>query len=792
MEHRRTLSVALLAAAALWSVTATGASASGGGEPAPWYLDEFGGDATDLRPLYDGRLGIIMARSPRPQLLIAWRLLHGLKVGQSAGAALSIPCCDAPERPQDADHPASGTEGWLTARKLVASAPELGTYLSTERDGPNYTSIQTCFPDAFDTASATLKDRIARYGAGSPGVQAWLAAQDAVFRACHDDGVTLPVVAPGAAAWLKADHAYQEAALALYSGRYGDAATRFQAIARDPASPWRPTGLYLTARALEREALAHPSAPAFAQARAAIAALQSAPANTYGRERCADMLRVLAFRDQPARLLAELDRELSQPEPPADVAVAFRDYAQLADRADDKPEAMDWIATLLPSPTAQADQAALSVSPQAQAQLVRQVEIQALAHARSRWTASHDVAWLLAALSLADPGDPAAAPLIADGARVPASSPAWLTVQHHIVRLTLASGDKDGLRARLDAILKRTDLSVGDRNIFTAARMEVARDPDEFVHLALRRRLCIGDTQVNGCVRERWFSDSYQVGGVFDGAQSEGTVGFGEDARAVIDRLPLAQRDTLATSPALPARLRLDVALTSFTRAVQLQDEAAVDRLARVLVELLPQLKADWSRIAAAPPGAQKRFAEFFVMAKIPGLRTDLVEYTRPEGGVADFQQYWTDWIILPAHAPAADLQPQPTSAYQTAGVAARADLVCLGECGVGASPLRLPDFAAAVQAQASRERGYFFSADHAYDKPPPTPPPGAADAWDEMLGFIQAHPADPRAPEALYWLVHVGRFGGSHNHSGRRAFRLLHQRYGHSTWAGKTPYFYD
>ena len=60
------------------------------------------------------------------------------------------------------------------------------------------------------------------------------------------------------------------------------------------------------------------------------------------------------------------------------------------------------------------------------------------------------------------------------------------------------------------------------------------------------------------------------------------------------------------------------------------------------------------------------------------------------------------------------------------------------------------------------------------------------------MLTYLRAHPADPRAPEALYWLVHVGRFGGSHDHSGRRAFELLHARYPKSGWAQRTPYFFD
>ena len=61
--------------------------------------------------------------------------------------------------------------------------------------------------------------------------------------------------------------------------------------------------------------------------------------------------------------------------------------------------------------------------------------------------------------------------------------------------------------------------------------------------------------------------------------------------------------------------------------------------------------------MVAAKAGPDKRFAEFFVLAKIPGVRTDLPtdypgEYERVGGRrVADFQAHWADWMIAPARA---------------------------------------------------------------------------------------------------------------------------------------------
>ncbi len=792
---RRWAGAALAGAAALASAAPAGAS--GGGEPAPWYLDQFGGDRADRLRVYDGRLGIVMARSPRPQLYVAWRILHGLKVGRQAGETLAVPCCDGvvlePTAAAPAAAPPAGVDAWVAARKMVPSAPEV-TSIATERDGKDYTTTPNCFADAFDTAAGTLRDRAAAHGAGSPEVAAWLSAQDAVFKSCHDVGVSLPASPPSPPPWLRADRAYQEAAFALYDRRFDEAADRFAALARDRGSPWRAKAVYLVARARLRAARDGGGPERYARARTAVDALAASPPGTYGRDEVADLRRIIDYRDRPDALLARLDRELNRAEPPADVAVAFRDYANLGDRAV-APEALDWMVALLPEgrpdPSASPDNPA-RVGPDAQRLAV------ARAHARARWAATHDVAWLLAAISLVDPGAPEAATLVADAEKVAPSSPAWLTLRHHLIRLTIGSADPARTRARADEVLARRDLAPGDRNVFTAWRAQVAADASDFVRLALRRRICVGEGDATGCVRDRWAAESYPEGGVYDGVGDKGTVGLGEDARAVIDRLPLAERAALGRDPQLPGQLRLDVALTSFGRAVQLQDDAAADSLARDLAALLPQLAADWRAISAAKPGPDKRFAEFYVLAKIPGLRTDLVDLTRPEGTVAEFQQYWTDWIVLPRSA-TTPRRPPALARYQQAGYGveakdadAQTDLACLGECGKGAAPLHPPAFAAALQGRAAVERARLFSTEHAYDKPPPPTPPGATAAWDEMLAYVDAHPKDARAPEALYWLVRVGRFGGSHDHSGRRAFKVLHARYGASSWAKKSPYFYD
>jgi len=748
------------------------ALASGGPPPAPLYVERHGGTAAELGRLFRGRLGIVTARSPARLLYLDWRLLHGLRIGEEAGSLLATPCCeDRSSGRTETPPPLIGVSAWIDARSLVPGAPAIASYIATERPGPDYSTIPNCFEDAFDNAAATLRDRVARHGAETAAISAWLATQDAIFAACASADAALPPAMANAPAWLAADRAYQEAAFALYNFRTAEAASRFAAIGRDRSSPWQPMGLYLGARAFWREALANKSPETFANARTAIALLASAPAGLYGHEEAPRMLRALDFRDRPAELLAELDHELNQAEPTGDIDLSLTDYLRLGARAAARPAAADWIQTL----HSEAEH-----------------RIEALDHARERWSATRDPAWLIAALSLVNPDDAAAASLAAEAAQVAPDQPAWLTAQYHALRLTIATADPAAARMRLDSILALPDLSLTERNLFTGVRMQVAADLGELARLAVRRPYCIAFDRA--CETDNF-------------AEYPGTLGrlgengpwlvLGADARATIDLLPLADRIALSRNTAIPSALRLDIALTGFARAVQLQDDRAIDMLATDLATYLPQLRQDWRAIAAAPAGPAKRFAEYFVMAKIPGLRPHLAGYVRPEGDVPQFQGQWVDWMILPRGTTAGGGALPNTTAYLNdidwyGASAEDNDLVCLGACGRGAFPARLPPFAAAGQGRARVERASFITETLDAEGRPRALPRGAISVWDEALAYARAHPRDPRSPEVLYWLIRVARWGGNHEHLGRRAFQLLHARYPASTWAERSPYYYD
>ena len=778
----------VLALASLITPLATPVIACGPPPEGPAYIDVFGGETADLNAFYDGRVGVVTAQSPRARLFMAWRLLHHLPVGATAGGPLSVPCCgDGPSGAWDA------ASAWAQARGQV-SGVTAGSAPDSERPGANYTSIPNCFAAAFNLATQTLGERVKAYGAGSPWVKAWLDGQDAVFSACGGKATPMPALDPGAPAWLKADRAYQEAAYALYAGQNADAAKDFAAIGRDAASPWAPMSPYLTARALLRQAIATKTAGDATAAEAAIRALANAPATTFGQGEAPAMAKTIGVRVDPARALATYDAELTRPTLNADAATDFRDYVDLNAKAARPAEIMDWIWTLksqAPGATKVADDADVA----AQAAQTKAAQAFSLVHAKQRWGATHDPAWLLAAMSLADPTDPDAPSLAAAAAEVAPSDPAYLSATYQRVRLTIAAAPAADTRTLLDQVLARGDLSTTDRNLFLGERMQVAASLAAFDRDALRARLCADDNDKSGCVRSS-YTEQAEASGVYDAANK---TGFGPDARALIDRMPLATRMAMVKDQSLPATLRLDLALTSWTRAVLMQDNPSIDALSVSLKSMLPQLSAEFARVASTAPGPDKRFAEFFILAKSPGMSTDLQGYTRPDGSIASWQGAWYDWMILPAgstkgdsappclleYAPDGYCQSDPPRDVSDTALWPTSDIVCLTYCGAGAFPMRRPDFMAATLNQANAERARVPAP---YDD---THKLGAS-VWAEVLTYAKAHPKDARSPEALYWLVHVTRYGHSHDHLSHQAFDILHQQFPSSPWTAKTKYYFD
>ena len=809
-RFRPKLRSVLLAACAL-SVPAGPGQASTDGNPNDWALNELGGSPSDLKLLQSGTPGVLLASSPASLLFIGWRRLHDQAVGDEARAALAVPCCGT------LSYGASdAVTAWLGARKAVPGAPPLDR-IDTERPGPDYTSEPNCLDDAFRTAARTAANRAAAHGAASPEVRAWLNGQDAVFRACAKPVEALPALPEGAPDWLRADRRYQEAALFFYRANYPAAAAAFEAIAADAGSPWREMAPYLRVRALLRRGLASKAAPDLLAARTAA---QAIPPGAALHDAAANLGDMAQLRGDPAAAAARLGEALTRPTLTGRAASDLKDLQSLGSGVP-ASAFLDWINTFKTGAGAPPVVPDDRGTPLERARAADARRAGALAHARERRAATQDPAWLLAALALSQPDDPASAPDLQAAAALDPDSPAFLTALYHRVRLTVATADPAATRALLDPVLARADLTGTTRNLFTAERMLVAADTGEMARLSLRARICA--VPAEGCKAQDWGYGS-TASGLFDGPVETATRGLGDDASYLIDRMALSSRMALGNDPALPAPIRLDLALTSFARAVLLRDTAAVDALSRQLQRLLPAMAAEFAAIPGAAPGADRQFAEYLVFAKIPGLRTDLLDYTRPTGTVAEFSGSWPNWVMLGKPDPDI-IPPAPvlygSNGYQQVDVPAGTDLgegyvripdvVCRTICGAGGFVPRLPAFLSATAARATAERrllpppgryadkgGYTADRRDAFPNPTDTDakplpaPPGATYVWDAVLDYANKHPRDPRVPEALHWIIHVGRYGQGHDHSGKRAFTLLKSRYPASSWAKQNQFYYD
>src|ERR1041384_2591362 len=128
-----------------------------------------------------GRVGVLQPSYARSYLYVAYRYLNGSGFTPAEQRALTK---FWQERliSRYASEDEDWTKAWLEARRKVGSQDLESITVYRSREKPNeYESYLNCQKDAFDTAIATLNERIAKYGVDSPAIKTWIAAQDQVF-----------------------------------------------------------------------------------------------------------------------------------------------------------------------------------------------------------------------------------------------------------------------------------------------------------------------------------------------------------------------------------------------------------------------------------------------------------------------------------------------------------------------------------------------------------------------------------------------------------------------------------
>ena len=282
-----------------------------------------------------GKLGIVKPSYNRSVLFAAYRYFNGGAFNASEQRALiDVWNAEFNNKEYIKDEVGDAVRDWIEARKDVVGKEEEKPAIYVEREYGGYDFFPNCTENAFETATQTLKDRIASHGSDNKDVREWVAAQDMVFTNCSSGKQTPEEPNPSMPEWLQKDRAYQMGAAAFYSLDYAEARRRFAEIAQDFQSPWQQTADYLVGRTMIRQAsLAksqEKSNQIYAEAEDYLYRL-SVSGNKYA-DSAERLLNLVKYRLHPEQRVRELAQNLSYQGGGDDFRQHLIDYTWLMDK----------------------------------------------------------------------------------------------------------------------------------------------------------------------------------------------------------------------------------------------------------------------------------------------------------------------------------------------------------------------------------------------------------------------------------------------------------------------------
>lgn len=718
----------------------------------------------DLPARYvQGHLGILQKDFPSADLFVAYRYLNGGTLtpneqrGWSPTNSLAEEDYDpALQHPYQEPPPNPAIVAWSEARArftntaLAVVDPNLQKKTTTS-DGYSYeVTVTNCGNDAFRTATATLLSRADTWGKASPFLADWIQAQDAVFVNCSADNKVTPKPAPsGAPLLLQQDRAYQTAASHFYAGELKDAAQQFDAIAEDTASPWHTIAGYVAGRALLRKAALDPiqadtpngmNRGSLEEAQRHIDRyLATHPPQPWAR--AAEMQRnLIRIRLEPearthelAVLLTGPGEDWNYPQDVQDVLWLMRGKVPDTLRAEpetyevfDTPDGKTSYRILTPA-QAEAKAAILWNKAFADSASFRATEpildwdltlrarsSQTAAHALQQWKATHTLPWLVAALMLAPDSTAPDSELLQAAADVPAASPAWQTVHYHLARLQLAAGQLPAARASIAALQQAQDALPSNqqepstRNALRslATRAAITRE-ESFAHLPRTILLSASETSFSSTECKDVMTHRTNWHRCLAPGKDELDV---DAARFFNEQAPLTVWVGAATTQSIPQPLRQAIAMQGWTRAILLGDTSA----ASVFKPLLPQPLQQ--QLAIKSP-----LTPWLVLARNPGLQPNVDPGTQRAYSYDFVESYRLNWQYSASQFPTKSLNPP-----------------------VSLTPQELQR----GQQEAAKLQSI-----------------RAVDVIENIVVAVQSNPRDPLAPQALYYVLRMDRYGSNLEH---------------------------
>lgn len=703
-----------------------------------------------------GHLGLLQTGFPSGDLFVAYRYLNGgaLSPAEQKGWSPTYPLSeqdygDEALRPQYVEpSPEPMLTAWTTLRAQypgapAAAKPDLKEKITTAQGDVYYNNLPNCAPDAFKTATETLQVRAARWGRNSPALLDWLKGQDAVF-AASSDAAAPPQPAPAdSPVLLKQDRAYQTAAANFYAREFDVAEQEFLAISADSTSPWRTIAGYVAGRVLIRKSflsVTDAQAPADYEPAAMQAAgrqlrafLATNPPEPWRHAAQAQLALVRIRLDSEART-QELAALLAGPLEDINYAQDVKDLLWvMAYRVSDdlRADADPWEFTKGAdgstqerrlSPSEAEEQAAVKRNKafeesaalrQAAPILDWTVTLRAKSahnaeHALAEWRRTRSLPWLVAALMLTPDAAVPDAALLQAAEVVPQASPAWETVAYHQARLQLNAGNVAAARstvASLQVALNHMPASEREPSSLNAVRglaMRAAVDrPTLFSHLP--RQMLLASSETTASSTE--CAEVMKHRGDWHHCLHPGTEELDTDgARLLNEQAPLSVWIEAAHSPSIPQPLRAAIAMQGWTRATLLGDSAAAATLQQWLPGPLRQ------ELASPSP-----LTSWMVLARNPGLQPYLDRGTQRAYSYDFVESYRLNWCYKPAD----DLAPAQTAATLS------------------------PEELRQGSAQASKVQ-----------------PLRSVDVGRRILTAVRSNTSDPAAPEALYLVLRMIRYG--------------------------------
>jgi hypothetical protein len=653
-----------------------------------------------------------------------------------------------------------------------------------------------CLEPAFETATATLSQRVRQFGADSPAVKDWAVAQDAVFTNCSGGpkrAANYPAPAdPSLPEIIRADRSYQIAAAHFYAGDFDGAGRFFQEIAADPKSPWRAISSLLVARSLIRKATLNDGAEGvdeyvLADAEKVLEKILADPSLSEIHPAATRLQGFVLFRLDPKGRLRTLGEKLAKPKDAA-LTQDLYDYEHLlsngADAGAPNPSGNGRAATKNPVPaTPQKDPMTDWIDS------IRTQDLRTHDYALAQWKQSGSLAWLVAALINAPAGGTQTRDLIAAARNVPSQSPAYITTTFHRLRLEAMSGQRDEARNELDDFLKTSGPHLGrsDFNSFAALRLTLSQNLTELFRFAAR--LPAVTLPFGG-------EDDDNIGPVLDDAEARKLEKENAEPRFDLDGawmltrgLPTSLLLHAAQSSELPDSLRDEVAEATWVRAAMLDDQTSASQLAPVVGAIKGKSTAtdqDLTKIMneyiATEGGASRRFQGILTILRMPGFRP-FVEFgvgRRPPVGTID--SYRDNWWVHLDDKKETDPNKQDYFSAMNSPVGDQDKPGTLGIFYPNGQFIPPAFLTEAERTEAEREWSQLAAT-------------GVGTLWlaRQAIAWAKAHPDDPRVPEALHLSVRATRYGlASDGKLSKEAFDLLHKRYPNSEWTKKTPYWFD